>query len=233
MHAKIYHLPMVAYSGELDIQKQAADIMEEALKQEGMRLTHIIGPKTKHAIHKDSKIIIETKMNALSVNGRDRSPRDVRLVTYTLKYNRMHWITVEGLEEHWTRAQVSASARSRQLQVATQHVTDLRFSFPAGNAPFNLDEPVMIELSSDADRFYYEFQVRNEAALGFGGVEVDLKPPEAAVAGRPADCPQQVFELGGIERGPSGLDPDDGSDGDAWRRLERLGSRMVLHTPFA
>src|SRR6185436_5656051 len=49
--ANLYNCPTVAYSGELDQQKQAADLMERALANEQLTLTHIIGPQTKHAIH--------------------------------------------------------------------------------------------------------------------------------------------------------------------------------------
>ncbi len=44
--------PTVAYSGEIDKQKQAADIMDRFLKAEGLDLTHIIGPQTAHKIHR-------------------------------------------------------------------------------------------------------------------------------------------------------------------------------------
>jgi hypothetical protein len=47
----LLHCPTVAYSGELDAQKQAADIMARALRQEGVELRHIIGPGTRHAYH--------------------------------------------------------------------------------------------------------------------------------------------------------------------------------------
>jgi S-formylglutathione hydrolase FrmB len=47
-------LPTVAYSGEIDGQKQAADVMEAALAELGMPLEHIIGPNTGHNIHADS-----------------------------------------------------------------------------------------------------------------------------------------------------------------------------------
>ncbi|HYO83785.1 MAG TPA: prolyl oligopeptidase family serine peptidase, partial [Bryobacteraceae bacterium] len=40
--ANLYNTPVVAYSGEIDRQKQAADAMEKAMAAEGMRLTHII-----------------------------------------------------------------------------------------------------------------------------------------------------------------------------------------------
>ena len=41
-----FNAPVVAYSGEIDAQKQAADVMEEAIRAEGMTLEHLIGPKT-------------------------------------------------------------------------------------------------------------------------------------------------------------------------------------------
>ncbi len=37
--------PTVAYSGEIDKQKQAADVMAEALAKHGIPLTHVIGPE--------------------------------------------------------------------------------------------------------------------------------------------------------------------------------------------
>jgi predicted peptidase len=38
--------PTVAYSGEIDKQKQAADVMERTLRGENVDLLHIIGPQT-------------------------------------------------------------------------------------------------------------------------------------------------------------------------------------------
>ena len=42
----LFNLPTVAYSGEIDSQKQAADVMAREMKKVGLELTHIIGPKT-------------------------------------------------------------------------------------------------------------------------------------------------------------------------------------------
>src|SRR5205085_5316279 len=42
--ANFYNVPLVAYSGEIDSQKQAADVMEKVLADEGIHMTHIIGP---------------------------------------------------------------------------------------------------------------------------------------------------------------------------------------------
>ena len=101
----LYHCPTVAYSGELDIQKQAADVMETALKKVNIDLVHIIGPKTKHTIHRDSMKEIEARMAALAKTGRQRNPRKIRFDTFTLKYkphalgdDRHAWRPLEAID---------------------------------------------------------------------------------------------------------------------------------------
>ena len=51
----LFNCPTVAYSGEVDRQKQAADMMAKALGAEEIELTHIIGPKTAHAYHPQAR----------------------------------------------------------------------------------------------------------------------------------------------------------------------------------
>ena len=50
----IFNLPTVAYSGEVDSQKQAADVMAREMKKVGLELTHIIGPKSRPQLRKGS-----------------------------------------------------------------------------------------------------------------------------------------------------------------------------------
>lgn len=146
--ANLYQLPTVAYSGELDIQKQAADIMEEALAKENLKLTHIIGPKTKHTIHADSIKIIESKMESLARRGRVAVPQEIRFVTYSLKYNRMHWLTVTRLKEHWTQARVAARLLPKQnrIELDVRNLRGIKINFNAGESPFAPDRPVQIVL---------------------------------------------------------------------------------------
>ena len=130
----LLHCPTVAYSGELDIQKQAADVMQSALAKVGIDLVHIIGHQTAHSIHSDSKVEIEQRMAQLAKQGRDQLPLQVEFQTYTLKYNRMHWITVDSLEEHWVPTTVSAqlSHDRKTINVKTRNVAALTIDFPAG-----------------------------------------------------------------------------------------------------
>jgi hypothetical protein len=136
--------PTIAYSGEIDRQKQAADVMAEACRKYAlMELTHIIGPQTAHAIHPDSKAEIEGRLEALAVSGRQRVPPRVRLRTYTLKYNRMHWLTINGLDEHWVQAGVNAvmdrAPGRMKIIISASGTTDLTLQFAPGEFPVDLD----------------------------------------------------------------------------------------------
>lgn len=142
-----YNVPLVAYSGEIDRQKQAADVMEAALGKLNIDMVHIIGPQTAHKYEPAAAAEVERRMAALAAAGRNRMPRMVRMVCYTLQYNRMHWLTLEGVAEHWEKAGVDAAvAGFADVALFTSNVTDLSLDFPAGLAPFHLDTPVAITI---------------------------------------------------------------------------------------
>ena len=129
-----FNLPLVAYSGEIDKQKQAADIMDRYLAKEGMRLSHVIGPKTEHKYHPDSKIEIEKRLDAIAAKGRDPYPEEIRFTTPTLRYNKMKWLTVDGLGEHWVPARVVAKRVSpSEVQITTSNVTALTLDMVVPN----------------------------------------------------------------------------------------------------
>jgi pimeloyl-ACP methyl ester carboxylesterase len=118
-------LPTIAYSGEIDKQKQAADLMESTLRDRGIALTHIIGPQTAHKIHPDSKAEIEQRLLALAKQGRDSAPREIDFTTYTLRYAKHAWVSIEGLEQHWIEARVQAKVIDDSVIVRTQNVSRL------------------------------------------------------------------------------------------------------------
>ena len=140
------HCPTIAYSGELDSQKQAADVMQKALAEEGIDLVHLIGPGTRHAIHPQSKIEIDERMASLARGGRDWQPLDLVFTTCTLRYNRMHWLTVDGLDEHWQRAEVTASLLAGEIDIEADGTSDLSLSFAAGESPLDVQSPVILVL---------------------------------------------------------------------------------------
>ncbi len=142
----LFNCPTVAYSGELDRQKQAADVMARNLKAEGIDLTHIIGPKTEHKYHPDSIAEINRRMDSIVARGRNPVPRQLKLTTGTLRYNRMLWLRIDAIEQHWERARVDAEIRDAfTVQVKTQNVSALTLEMPAGQCPLdNTRRPVVV-----------------------------------------------------------------------------------------
>lgn len=132
----LFNLPTVAYSGEIDKQKQAADVMAAALEKEGIELAHIIGPNTPHRYHPASKIEINERIDAIAARGRDPLPRQVKFATYTLRYNKSHWVQLDGLEEHWKKARIDAELTADGIQATTTNISALTFEIHPGLAPF-------------------------------------------------------------------------------------------------
>lgn len=134
----LFHLPTVAYSGGADKQIQAARMMEIALQDEGMELAHIIGPDTGHRYHPDSKKEIENRVDLVANAGKRKVPAKVRMTTYTLKYPDMHWVHLEGLNQHWEKAVVNAEIKDSQtVVIETKNVTALSLVMDAGECPLD------------------------------------------------------------------------------------------------
>jgi hypothetical protein len=146
----LMHCPTIAYSGELDRQKQAADVMAEALAAQGMDLVHVIGPQTAHKIHEQSKREIESRLNQLSQQASPHVPRHVEFSTVTLRYHRQYWIDVQGLNEHWTPAAVSANAGDSTLEVTTQNVSRIRFDFGPGQWPGRASGAITVNIDGQS-----------------------------------------------------------------------------------
>jgi len=136
--ANLCNTSTVAYNGEIDGQKQAADMMERAMAEEGLRLTRIVGPKTGHQYHPDSKVEIDRLMDAIAERGRDPYPRQVRFTTWTLAYNRMKWVIVDGLGQHWERARLNAEIEGdHAVKVETANVTAFTLEMGPGGCPLD------------------------------------------------------------------------------------------------
>lgn len=139
----LFHCPTIGYSGEIDRQKQAADMMEKALASEGIDMIHLIGPDTAHKIHPDSAIEIERRLASITRQPRDIVPSKVRFTTWTLRYNDMLWVTVDAMKEHWERARVEAEIGSDNfVSVDTSNVEALTLNMEAGDCPLDNTEPV-------------------------------------------------------------------------------------------
>lgn len=131
-----FNVPVVAYSGGIDGQKQAADAMAAAMQAEGLTLEHIIGPNTGHAYEPGARQQLQERLDAIAAKGRTAVPKEVRFTTWMLRYNSMFWVTVDAMGREWERARVNATIDGDAITATTANVTALHFTFGPGQAPF-------------------------------------------------------------------------------------------------
>jgi len=135
-----FNVPVVAYSGEIDPQKQAADAMAAAMAAEGLTLEHIIGPKTAHAYEPGARQQLQDRIDQIVEKGRNPVPSEIRFTTWMLRYNRMFWVTIDAMEREWARARVNAKIDGNSISMTTANVNALHLSFErvpgAAGAPF-------------------------------------------------------------------------------------------------
>ena len=125
-------LSLVAYSGEVDKQKQSADIMLRYAAQEGHSFTHIIGPNVPHKYHPDSKPVIEKFIEVALAKDLTKPPKSVSFTTYSLIYPKRAWVTITGMEKSWERADVDATIEKDTIIVKTKNVSELQL-LPSGH----------------------------------------------------------------------------------------------------
>jgi len=154
--ANLRHLPTITYSGEIDPQKQAADIMLEALAAEGVKIDHLIGPQTAHKYHPETKATLTGKLEGLIARGRDEWPAEDYFTTYTPRYARSRRIEVMELEKVWERADVDVRfPHAGRLEAKTRNVAafTVRREKPDRLAAVVDGQPLTIE-AGQADRWF-------------------------------------------------------------------------------
>ena len=141
--ANFFNVPVVAYNGDHDAQRQAADVMAKSMEAEGLTLARVWGANIGHAYTPEAIVQIDQTMDALAAKGRDEWPREIRFTTWTLKYNQMRWIVVVGLEQHWAQARVNASVEEVHIAVrglTTVNTSALSFAMGPGAGLLELAE---------------------------------------------------------------------------------------------
>ncbi len=79
--------------------------------------------------------------------GRDRLPRHIHFTTYTLKYNRAGWVTIDALGEHWQEARVDGElTQGGKVRLATKNIAALTLTMPTGRYPLNPIEPPQLSI---------------------------------------------------------------------------------------
>ncbi|MGL4551468.1 MAG: hypothetical protein ACRC33_09800 [Gemmataceae bacterium] len=117
-----FNVPVVAYSGEDDPQKKAADNIEASLRKIGIKMTHLVSPKTGHTTPPAYQKLLAAEYAKYTHSGVNRSPKTVRFITHTLRYCFCHWVYIDALDEHYTPARVEAEKLAPGFTVKTHNV---------------------------------------------------------------------------------------------------------------
>jgi dienelactone hydrolase len=92
----MFNVPFCTYGGELDAQLVASTKMIDRGKERGVDAKLIVGPGMGHKFHPDSYKEFMAFHTNRSKAGRPRYPgrKQIRFVTWTLKYNQCEWLTI-------------------------------------------------------------------------------------------------------------------------------------------
>ncbi len=127
-----FNVPVVAYSGTDDPQRQAAVNIEERLKKFGIPMTHLEAPGLGHQFPPEWRKKAEAEYAKHAAKGRSEYPPHVVFGTYTLKYPSCDWVTLLGLECHYQQARVEAKWADGGFAVGTKNVRALHLALPRG-----------------------------------------------------------------------------------------------------
>lgn len=124
-------VPVCTYGGELDKQLAASTRMVDRAKELGVPVKLLIGKGMGHRFHPDSFKDFMTIHLAAAKKGRPKFPgaRAIRFVTYTLKYNRCEWLTIDELQQQYEAATVEGGVgEDGTLKLATSNIAALRIA---------------------------------------------------------------------------------------------------------
>ncbi len=131
-----FNVPVVAYSGEIDPQKAAADNIAAQLKgfEPPVRFTHLVAPGLAHRMPPEwqAKADAEYRKHLAASEAREkrgenhRIPERVHFVTYTTRYPDAGFARVEAMDRHYERAVVDAHLTRDRWEIKTTNVHGLR-----------------------------------------------------------------------------------------------------------
>jgi len=136
-----YDIPFASYVGENDRSFAKHTNARQELIKAGIHfegdpfslkatdapsILFLVAPKTGHDMHPDSRKTLNAYLYERLKTGR-QIPDRIRFATYTTRYNRDYWVTVDGLDEHYRRADVDAarSADHSRYTITTRNVARL------------------------------------------------------------------------------------------------------------
>jgi hypothetical protein len=144
----------VAYSGEVDKQKQAADRVLQASRESGFEWPYVIGKGMGHKIDPDSAVKVDAQLASWAALPPVMPRTEIDFTTHTLRYSSVGWLQITGLAKHWTPGRVRASITGDDtIEMTTDGVTRMMIDFRDSNWP---RKPVNAKLRIDGQSLLVE-----------------------------------------------------------------------------
>ena len=136
----------IPYSGEKDKQKQAADRVIAKTNSLGIKIPYIIGKNMGHRIDDRSSTVIEATLADWAKHPSELPKTKIDFTTYTLRYNKIDWLTISGLESHWKKSRIQGQIQEDgSLVIKTSGITRFEVDFRASAWP-QTDETVKAQI---------------------------------------------------------------------------------------
>lgn len=103
-------VPAIGAIGDKDVFFQSHVHMKEVMAKEGIEMVNLISPGTGHTIDPVTHREQMRRIGEHVAKGLEHARKELRFVTWTLKYNRCHWLELLALGEHYERAEIVAKA---------------------------------------------------------------------------------------------------------------------------
>lgn len=141
----LMNVPLIAYAGTEDPQQQSGTIMEKVCADLGFKMQRIWGEKVGHKYEPKAKAELDKRLDEYAAKGRNPAPDHVILETWTLRYNKMFWITADALESHWQRTTIDAKIKAGVVTINSKNTTALTIHFSAGQCPLKGNPTIEID----------------------------------------------------------------------------------------
>lgn len=102
-------VPEIACIGDKDVFFQSHVHMGEVFAKEGIPFVNLISSGTGHVIDPKTHAEQMRRIGEIAAKGINHDPKQMRFVTWTLKYNRCHWLELLALGRHYERAEFRAT----------------------------------------------------------------------------------------------------------------------------
>lgn len=106
----------------------------------GTRDIFLISSNTQHGVNREVKTRLDAFLKEYGDQGR-QNPDHIKFVTYTTRYNRCFWVSLDGLEKHYERAEVDAQRTNggKQYEITTKNLTRLTLRETSKAAGIQID----------------------------------------------------------------------------------------------